>query len=184
MRSRFHRLLLTATVLCTALLGTSGAPAAALDARWPELEAYYRTLLTCTRSGGWVRADGSCDQEDANDRVPKRKALKLGRKLTSDVARPQARRIARAGYLSHDLGGSIRERFTRVGLGGGRFGENLGYSSGDPRAAVLHIHRLFQDEWSYDGWHWKNMTDGRFARVGIGVWIKDGRTWLAVDFHS
>jgi hypothetical protein len=161
------------------------APAGALDARWPGAEAYYRELLDCTRAGGWVREDGTCDTEDAEGRVPKREPLKLGPRLTADLARPYARTLARAGYLTHDLGGGIRARFERAGLGGGRIGENIGYAGGDdPKAAVLRIHRLFQAEWSHDGWHWRNMTDRRFTRVGIGVWVKDGRTYLVVDFHS
>jgi hypothetical protein len=28
------------------------------------------------------------------------------------------------------------------------------------------------------------MTDRRYRKVGIGVWVKDGQTYLSVDFHS
>jgi hypothetical protein len=171
-------------VLLAALVAAPSPAAAGVAPRWPGVEAYYRSLLDCTRSGGWVEADGTCDTVDADQRVPKRPALQRTRVLSRDVARPHARRMARAGVLSHDLGGSIRERFARAGAADGRIGENLGYASGDPKDAVLRIHRLFQDEWSYDGWHWRNMTDGRFREVGIGVWVKDGRTWLAVAFHD
>lgn len=176
---------ITLLVLLAALLAAPAPTAAGVKARWPGVEAYYRGLLDCTRAGGWVEADGSCDLQDAAGRVPKRPTLARSGILSRDVARPHARRMARAGVLSHDLGGSIRERFTRAGMGEGRVGENLGYAGGrSPRAAVLLIHRLFQDEWSSDGWHWRNMTDRRFMQVGIGVWVKDGRTWLAVDFHD
>jgi hypothetical protein len=161
------------------------APAGALEPRWPELEAYYEGLLGCTRSGGWVNEDGTCDMVDVEERVPLVPALRRTRILSDELARPHARRLALAGYLSHDLGGSIRDRFARIGRANGRYGENLGYSGGrDPMAAILHIHLMFQEEWSYGGWHWRNMTDARFTKVGIGAWVRDDRTYLVVDFHS
>jgi hypothetical protein len=51
-------------------------------------------------------------------------------------------------------------------------------------AAVLHIHRMFQDEWTDGGCRCRNLTDGRFRAVGIGVWIRKGRTYLVLDFRG
>lgn len=169
-----------------AALVAPAAPAGALDARWPEAEAFAMTLIACNRAGGWVLEDGTCDPVDVERRVPRRVALRLGPKIASLVARPHARRLANAGMLSHDLGGSIQQRFTRAGLGDGRVGENIGYAGGraDVRAGVLRVHLLFQAEWSSNGWHWRNLMDKRFTRVGVGVWVKDGRTYLVHDFHS
>ena len=177
---------LTPLLLVLSLLVVGPAPAsAALESRWPAAEAFVMELITCTRSGGWVREGGTCDAVDAAGRVPKRPALRHAARISDELARPYARRLARAGSLSHSLGGSIWERFARIGLGDGRVGENLGYAGGrDVMAAVLHIHRLFQAEWTYNGWHWRNLVDRRFARVGVGVWVRDGRTYLVLDFHG
>jgi hypothetical protein len=174
-----------ALLIVVASIVAGPAPVAGQDARYPEVEAYYAELLACTRSGGWVQEDGTCDTVDAASRAPRRPSLKVSTFLSDELSRPYARRLARAGYLSHYLGGSIGERFAAIGMGDGRYGENLGYAGGiDPMGAVLMIHRLFQDEWRTGGWHWRAMVDKRFAIVGIGVWVKGGRTWLAVDFHS
>ena len=161
--------------------------AVGLDARYAEAEAYEQTLIDCTRSGGWVREDGTCDAEDVDGRVPARPPLTVSAKVSDELARPYARLLARAGYLSHYLGGSIDQRFARIGMADGRAGENLGHTGGltvGVNAAVLHIHLMFQEEWSYGGWHFRNLTDGRFTQVGIGVWVKGNRTYLVLDFHS
>jgi hypothetical protein len=181
-RGRFRPFVLAAAIGSTLLV--QGAPAAALDSRYPEAEQRYAELLACTRAGGWVQKSGSCDRIDAANRVPRRRAFTVTTRLSNQVARPHARRLARAGYLSHDLGGSIRQRFARAGMANGSFGENIGYAHGDPVDAVVQIHRLFQAEWRSRGWHWKAMTDKVYRKVGIGVWVKDGTTYLSVDFHS
>lgn len=172
-------------VLAAALVAPA-SPVAALEPKWPDAEAFAKTLIDCNRGGGWVNEDGTCDTEDADKRVPKREPLKLGKKLSDLVARPYSRKLANAGTLSHYLGGSIQQRFDRVGLGGGRVGENIGYAGGreDVLAGVLRVHLLFQEEWSSNGWHWRNLMDKRFTRVGVGVWVRDGRTYLVLDFHS
>jgi len=175
--------------LVLALVAFAGAPAPAafaLDSRWPDAEAYELQLIACNRSGGWVKDDGTCDTEDKAGRVPKRPELAHAVKLSDNLSRPYARRLARAGYLSHDLGGSIDQRFASIGMGDGRAGENIGYTGGrdDINAAVLHVHLMFQDEWSFDGPHWKNLTDRRFKKIGVGVWVRDGRSYLVLDFHS
>jgi hypothetical protein len=177
------RPLIFAALIGGALL-VPAAPAAALDSRYPEAEQKYAELLACTRAGGWVRGNGSCDQIDAANRVPRRRAFTVSPRISNQVARPHARRMARAGRLSHDLGGSIRRRFARAGLANGSFGENIGYSHGDPLEAVVDIHLLFQAEWRSKGWHWRQMTDRKYRKVGIGVWVSNGRTYLSVDFHS
>ncbi len=169
-----------------AAIAAPGAPVAALESRYPEAEAFEHTLIDCNRAGGWVLEDGTCDLEDAEARVPKRKPLKVGKTIAALVARPYARRLANAGALSHFLGGSIQQRFGRAGLGDGRVGENIGYAGGrdDVLGGVLRVHLLFQAEWKANGWHWRNLMDKRFTRVGVGVWVKDGRTYMVLDFHS
>ncbi len=179
---------IAAIILVASVLAVSAPSAAAipLAVRWPEAEAFARQLIDCNRAGGWVTEDGACDLEDADRRVPRREPLRLHRKLTDEVARPHARRLARAGYLSHFLGGSIAERFARAGMERGRIGENIGYAGGreDVLAGVLRVHLLFQSEWDSGGWHWRNLMDRRFTRVGVGVWVRGDRTYLVQDFHS
>lgn len=171
--------------LLSALVAVPMPASATAEAKWAEAEAFEQQLIDCTRSGGWVAADGSCDRTDGG-RVPRRVALKRSTKISDELSRPYARRLAQAGYLTHFLGGSIDQRFKRIGMGGGRGGENIGYTAGrgTVKDAVLHIHRLFQAEWSYNGPHWKNLVDGRFSKIGVGVWVRDGRTYLVLDFHS
>ena len=171
--------------LLSALMAIPVPAAATAEAMWADAEAFARQLIDCTRSGGWVTATGGCDPKDGG-RVPRRVALRPSAKISDELSRPYARRLAQAGYLSHSLGGSIDQRFERIGMGGGRGGENIGYTAGrgSVKDAVLHIHRLFQAEWSSNGPHWQNLVDGRFTRIGIGVWIRDGRTYLVLDFHS
>jgi hypothetical protein len=181
-RGRVRPLILAAAIGGALLV--QAAPVAALDSRYPDAEQRYAELLACTRAGGWVRVNGSCDRVDTANRVPSRRAFSVSARLSNQVARPHARRLARAGYLSHDLGGSIRQRFARAGMANGSFGENIGYAYGDPVEAVVQIHRLFQAEWRSKGWHWKAMTDKTYRKVGIGVWVRNGLTYLSVDFHS
>ena len=178
---------LVALVLALVAFVAAPAPGAvALDARWPDAEAYELSLIACNRAGGWVKDDGTCDAEDKAGRVPKRPELAAAPKLADNLSRPYARRLSRAGYLSHFLGGSIDERFAGIGMGDGRGGENIGYSGGrdDINAAVLHIHLMFQAEWKSNGPHWKNLTDRRFKKIGVGVWVREGRAYLVLDFHS
>jgi hypothetical protein len=168
-----------------ALLAAPAPGTTALESVLPEVEAFEQALVDCTRAGGWVKVDGTCDHVDAAARVPARERLAGSVRISDDLSRPYARRLARAGRLSHELGGDIHQRFRRLGLPHGDVGENIGYAGGlEPREAVLRIHRLFQAEWSYRGPHWKNLTDRRFAKVGIGVWVRRDRTYLVLDFHS
>lgn len=181
-----RRLRLVALLLgLVALLAVPAPVTTALDSVLPEVEAFEQTLLDCTRSGGWVQADGSCDKVDAAARIPARQRFAVSARISDDLSRPYARRLAKAGYLSHNLGGDIHARFRQIGMRRGDVGENIGFAGGmEPKDAVLRIHRMFQAEWSYRGPHWKNLTDRRFTKVGIGVWQRGEHTYLVLDFHS
>jgi hypothetical protein len=178
-----HRLQLAAiAAVMAALIGLSSTPAAALTTRWPAAERYALSLLNCTRTGGWVKKDGTCIDRGSGKHSQLRKPLKVKVRLADNIARPQARRVARAGYLDHDLGGSILKRFARAGIHCCAMGESLGHYEGKVKDAVLAVHLMIQAEKGTGGWHWRNLKDKRFTFVGIGVWVKGNDVWVAYDF--
>ncbi len=161
----------------------SVAPAAAaIESRYPAQEQYALSLVNCVRTGGWVTAKGVCIDYGTGKHAPKLKPLKFSERLASEISRPQTRRLARAGYLSHDLGGSISTRFKRAGITCCQYGENLGHMVTPIKGAIIWIHRAMQGEASYNGPHWKNFRDRRYKYVGIGVWRSGHDVYVAYDF--
>jgi hypothetical protein len=150
------------------------------SATWLAVERYYHKLLNCTRGGGLVTSSGSCSSPGGSGLA----ALKLDAGISSKVARPYARKIARAGVCDHFYGGTTPgSRLKAAGYTNYTWGENIGCRSGNPYSAVLGSHIYFQNERSYNGGHWKNMMNPRYDRVGIGVWVYSGRVRLVVDFY-
>jgi hypothetical protein len=178
---RPFRLLVT-TALAVVLTASSAVPAAAVEALWPEAEQYALRLVNCTRTGGWVEEDGTCIDAGTGKHSVYRKPLKWRDLLAEGVARPQAQRIAKAGYLSHTLGGSILTRFKRAGITCCAMGESLGHWTKNAKAAVLAVHQMVQAEKGTGGWHWRNLKDKRFKLVGIGVWNNGEDFYVAYDF--
>jgi hypothetical protein len=179
--SRRSRLVLVIS-FALALVAANAPATFALEARFPDAERYNLELINCTRTGGWVQTDGTCADYGTGRHSRYRKPLRFHERLSADVARPQARRIARAGYLDHNLGGSIRTRFTRAGFGG-TIGESLGWSTGSARDAVLRTHLINQAEKSYNGWHWRNIKNPDFRYVGLAVWRNaEGKFFMAQEF--
>jgi hypothetical protein len=168
------------------VLMASSAPARAADAPYMKLERFTLRLINCTRTGGWVRADGTCKDFGSGEHSAYRAPLVLRAGLSDRVARPYARRIARADYCGHGLGGStIGERFRDAGFMGTPYGENVACGWGDAtvREIVIRTHRSMQAEKSYDGWHWKNMKDPDFGTIGIGIARVDGEVRIVEDFY-
>jgi hypothetical protein len=161
----------------------SAAPAAAsISARYPINEQYAFSLVNCVRTGGWVTAKGVCIDYGTGKHSPYHKPLKFSERLASNISRPQARRLAQAGYLSHYLGGSISTRFKRAGITCCAYGENLGHYVTPIHDAVAAIHRMMQAEAPYNGPHWKNFRDTRYKYVGIGIWKSGHDVYVAYDF--
>jgi uncharacterized protein YkwD len=156
--------------------GTSSAP-------WLAVEKYYLKLLNCTRTGGWVQADGSCKGYGSGEYSAYVKPLSLSSGISSKVARPYAKKLAVGNDCSHFMGGDPGDRLRRAGYTSYRWAENIGCRSGNPYDAVLASHRFFQSEKGENGGHWRNIKDSRFSTVGIGVWKSDGRVRLVVDFY-
>ena len=178
------RAILPALLLAVVALSPPTASRAAA-APHLDVERYALRLINCTRTGGWVRADGSCKGYGSGRHSKYRPPLRLSAGLSGRVARPYAVRIARNDYCGHGLNGStIRKRFRRAGFDGSPYGENIGCSWGEPvRDAVIRTHRYMQAERSYSGWHWRNLKDKDFRLVGIGVAKVDGQIRWVTDFY-
>lgn len=158
---------------------TVGSGGAVGGGSWGAVETYYLNLMNCTRTGGWVTSSGRCSSPGGRNVA----ALKLDAGISSKVARPYAKRLATSGACSHFIGGNPGNRLSAAGYTSYIWAENLGCRSGDPYKAVLGSHLYFQSEHSYSGGHWVNMMNGKYDRVGIGVWVSGGRVRLVVDFY-
>ena len=179
---RARLMLVVLSAVC--LLG--GAVPAAAKAPYQDLEHFALTLVNCTRTGGWVRSDGSCKGRGSGRYSKYRKPLTLHSGISSKVSRPYAVKLASADACMHSLrGSSIQARFRKGGYRGTPFGESLGCSSGwSTRQMVIHTHRMMQSEKSFNGWHWKNMKNPDFKRVGIGIARHGSETRIVYDFYG
>jgi hypothetical protein len=156
--------------------GTTSAP-------WLSVEKYYLQLLNCTRTGGWVQADGSCKGYGSGTYSAYVKPLSLSSGISSKVSRPYAKKLAVGNDCSHFIGGDPGDRLRRAGYTSYRWAENIGCRSGNAYDAVLASHRFFQSEKDSNGGHWRNIKDSRFSVVGVGVWKSGGAVRLVVDFY-
>jgi hypothetical protein len=151
-----------------------------------QLQRFALSLVNCVRAGGWVRSSGRCDRHPAaRYRSSYHKPLRLSARITNKVSRGYAIRMARAGYLSHDLGSSFSERFARAGISR-PFGEAIGFGSrGAARADIVSSFRRMQEEkitGAWSRWHWRYIREPDFHRVGIGIAKRGGSTYIVYDF--
>ena len=74
-------------------------------------------------------------------------------------------------------------------------GENVGAAGGRPRYALLRLHHIMMSEGPcprrgcpngefYQHDHYTNLVNPAFRRVGIGIVVSNGRTWLTEDFTN
>jgi hypothetical protein len=176
---------LVATRLLASLFafGVSAAAPTGVSAAtppWYEVETYYLRLLNCTRTGGWVRSDGSCAGYGTGKYSRYVAPLKRSAGI-SVVARSWAKKIAIEGACRH---GDPGARLRRAGYRGYTWGENIGCWDTSVYKSVLASHRAFQAEKSSGGGHWKNIKNSRFRYVGIGVWKANGHVRLVTDFYA
>lgn len=183
-RSRLSVILAAAVLgsMLSAGAAATPAPAVAATPPWYEVETYYLRLLNCTRTGGWVRSDGSCAGYGTGRYSKYVPPLKRSAGI-SDVARAWAKRLAVNDRCHH---GDPGARLRRAGYTSYRWAENIGCRDGYASAykAVLATHRYFQSEKSYNGGHWRNIKNPVYKYVGIGVWRSEGRTRLVTDFYA
>jgi hypothetical protein len=176
-----------ARVLVLAALGAAIAvpsPAAADASPYAKLERLALSLLNCTRTGGWVQPDGSCDGYGSGRYSSFVRPLRPNPGIASAIARPYAYRLAKADACMHTLAGtSIAWRFSSAGYTGHAYGESIGCSGGyTVRQMVIRTHRMMQAEASYNGWHWRNMKDRDFRSVGVGVMAHGSESRVVYDF--
>lgn len=189
MRPALARTIALGTILALTLASTAIAPVAVAGSsvtRQYEAERYALRLLNCSRTGGWVRADGSCVGRNSGRFSPYRRPLRLHRKISSKVAWPWARTLAVKKVCVHDLPGEpgLVTRMRRSGFRYPRYGENIGCGSGDPKAAVLMMHRMMQAERATSGGHWRTIKSGGFKSVGIAVAVQGGTVRVVWDFYG
>ena len=159
---------------------SAGAP---VSAPWLSVERYALQLLNCTRTGGWVRSDGTCDGYGSGKYSAYVAPLTLSAGISTDVSRPYARYQAVRDACSHFLDGTPGDRLARAGYTSYRWAENIGCQTGDPRQVAINSLLFFQSEKSYDGGHWVNLKNPEYSTVGIGVWDDNGYVLVVFDFY-
>jgi len=157
-----------------------------IDKPWYTLERYYLGLVNCTRTGGWVLADGTCRGYGSGHYSAYVKPLAYSYNLSDKVSRLYASVLATRGLCSHTADGDPGTRLRRAGYVSWTWGENIGCRDGyaSAKAAVLASHRVFQSEKSTNGGHWRNMKSARYRYIGIGIWRSGSRTRLVTDFYG
>ena len=153
------------------------------SAPWLSVERYALQLLNCTRTGGWVRADGTCDGYGSGKYSSYVAPLSLSAGISTDVSRPYAKYQAVRDACSHFLDGTPGDRLARAGYTSYRWAENIGCQTGDPRQVAINSLLFFQSEKSYDGGHWVNLKNPEYSTVGIGVWDYNGYVLVVFDFY-
>jgi hypothetical protein len=145
-------------------------------------------LLNCTRTGGWVRADGTCKGRGSGKHSSRMPALRLHGGISDRVAYRWSAELVRARTCAHDLDGhpGVARRFTLAGFRYPSYGENIGcgWSGTTVRQMVIRSHLAMQAEKRSGGGHWRNMKNRGFKSVGIGVASLDGWTTIVYDFYG
>jgi uncharacterized protein YkwD len=154
-------------------------PSGSVTGSWHAVELYYLSLMNCTRTGGWVTSAGACSSPGGRDVAP----LRLDAGISDRVSRPYAKLMLSTGVCSHFVDGNPGNRLSRAGYTSYRWAENIGCQSGDPYHSMLETHLFYQSEKSYGGGHYVNLMNPLYDRVGIGVWVENGRLRLVVDFY-
>mgnify|MGYP001811681558 CR=1 FL=1 len=176
---------ITAMLLALVAVGPTTAGSVKRD---PAAEAYALQLLNCTRTGGFVRANGSCAGRGTGKYSVTRKPLRLHKNISAKVAFSWARTMVLHDACAHAIPGkpSLARRLRNAGLRAGTFGENVGcgWGSGDTRAIVVATHRAMQAEKKANGGHWRNIKNPAYTSVGIGVARGNGRVMVVWDFYS
>jgi hypothetical protein len=176
------------TLIVLLLLVISRPAVAGAPQRHVAAEDLGLSLLNCTRTGGWVRADGSCKGGGTGTYSAPLPELVRHDVVSKKVAFRWASEIIAADVCDHVLPGRpvLDARFSTAGFRFAIIGENVGcgWGSASPEDIVIATHRSMQAEKSTGGWHWRNMKNRDFIGVGIGVATLDGRTTIVYDFYG
>ena len=170
-------------------LGAAGSVSAGTSVtRVPAAEKYAHSLLNCTRTGGFVNAEGQCLARGSGKYSAYRKPVRLHKNISYKVAWPWARAMVQMNACEHVIAGkpSLATRMRNKGFRYWYYGENIGcgWSTGDAKGVVLATHRMMQAEKQSRGGHWKNIKNPGFKSVGIGVATGGGRVMVVWDFYG
>jgi hypothetical protein len=183
-----------ATLVCLCLLIVPAAPVGAASGTGisasaeDDLQTFALSLINCTRRGGWVRSNGTCDKHPARKyRSAKRKPLELSERFSEKVAEPLAVACAKKRSCSHSMAGGYKARFRRIGVKS-YVGEALGYSRwGSAKKTIISSYRIMQHEKIKPGpwgrWHWRYIKEADFERVGIGIAKRGSYAVVVYDFN-
>lgn len=151
-------------------------------------ETYALRLLDCTRTGGFVKADGTCVGRGSGTYSAQRQPLRRHRAISTRVAWPWARAMVVHDVCAHAIPGRpvLAQRMRRNGFRAWAYGENVGcgWGSGDAASVVLATHRAMQAEKRVGGGHWRNIKNPAYRSVGIGVATGNGRVMVVWDFYG
>ncbi len=100
----------------------------ALPERDVEAESLGLRLLNCTRTGGWVRVDGTCKGRATGTYSPYLRPLRLHDGISSLVAFGWASELVKAKVCGHVIPGQpdLQVRLASAGFLDASFGENVG----------------------------------------------------------
>jgi hypothetical protein len=181
---------LSLTVGLAALLAMTASSVSAAEApqRHEAAERLGLRLLNCTRTGGWVRADGSCRGYRSGRFSARLPALRLHETLSRRVAFRWSAEMVSEQVCAHSIEGrpDLGRRFSSAGFGHHTYGENIGCGWGgtSARDMVIRTHLAMQAEKRDGGGHWRNMKNRSYRSVGIGVASMGGWTAIAYDFYG
>jgi hypothetical protein len=150
-------------------------------APWATAEKFVLSMINCTRTGGWIISSGACSSY-GHHTLPAQPKLFMDSGIQARVARPFAKYLADHNVLLHLADGTVRSRFIRGGYTSPTFGENIGA----PRSltsGLISEHMFFQNEYPCECEHYLNIMYPRFDRVGVGIWITNGRIRMVSNFY-
>lgn len=174
-----------ASTAAPATTTTAALAVTKIDRPWYSVEVFYLGLLNCTRTGGWVQADGTCRGYGSGRYTKYVAPLRLSATISDYVSRGYARLLAIRNLCTHTADRDPGFRFRRAGLTNWTWAENIGCGWGYPteKAAVLANHLAFQRERWTNGGHWQLIKSTRFTLVGVAVWRSGPKTRLVTDFY-
>ena len=181
--SRRRSVLVALGIALVVLVGASPVSAVAASGPWLEFEKWALHLTNCSRTGGWIRSDGSCAGYGSGRYSAYVPPLTRHVGISDVVSRPWARTLSYANGCYH---GDLNARLRTHGYLGWAYGENLACWNSSrtmTRAMVLWAARSFQAEASYNGSHWANIKNRNYRAAGVGIWRYNGRIRLVMDFY-
>lgn len=182
-----------ASLLTLTLLALTAVPAAAGGAwRAKNAEDVAIRLTNCIRSGGHVTKAGKCKGWGKGNYSKAQPLLKRSARISNEVSAPWAKKSVqfygtRRCWIGHSKNGStVDKRFAAASLKHIANGENMGCGMyGTGKQSVIRIVRMWQAEKAWRGPHWKQIKNGKFASVGVGVARYGSRkTQIVMNFYG